>query len=119
MSETMTMNEVIEQYSIPKKILEEYHSFGLCNAVRQVMSDWKYSDEDIERLGMIMTLHDIGFLTEEVEIYMKLLIEGTETESERMRMLNEKRKKTLDDIHFREKQLDRMDYLRYEMKKNK
>ncbi len=114
----MTMDEVIHQYSIPKKILDEYHSFGLCDAVRQVMGDWKYDEEDMERLSMIMTLHDIGFSIEEVETYMKLLIEGNDTQSQRMEMLNQKRTETLDDIHFRERQLERMDYLRYEMGKN-
>ena len=32
-------------------------------------------------------------------------------------MLNEKRSGTLDEIHFKERQLDRLDYLRYEMQK--
>ena len=32
-------------------------------------------------------------------------------------MLNEKRNGTLDEIHFKEKQLDRLDYLRFEIKK--
>lgn len=114
----MTVEEVIKQYKIPKKILDEYHSFGLCDAVREVMGDWKYDDEDLERLSMIMSLHDIGFSTEEVETYMKLLIAGTKTEPERMRMLNKKRASILDDIHFREKQVERMDYLRYEMRES-
>ena len=34
-----------------------------------------------------------------------------------MAMLNKRRGKTLDEIHFREKQIERMDYLRYEMQK--
>lgn len=114
----MTVEEVIKQYKIPRKILDEYQSFGLCDAVREVMGDWKYNDEDLERLSMIMSLHDIGFSTEEVETYMKLLVAGVNTESERMRMLNKKRASVLDDIHFREKQIERMDYLRYEMRRN-
>ena len=35
-------------------------SWGLVRAVRQVNGDWQYDDQDLERLGMIMTLHDIG-----------------------------------------------------------
>ena len=34
-----------------------------------------------------------------------------------MKMLDKKRKGTLDEIHFKEKQLDRLDYLRFEIKK--
>ena len=32
-------------------------------------------------------------------------------------MLEEKRKNALDEIHFKEKQLDRLDYLRYKIQK--
>lgn len=115
----MDVEEVIRQYKIPKKILDEYESLGLCDAVREVMGDWKYDDEDLERLSMIMSLHDIGFSKEEVAAYMKLLVAGPQTESERMKMLDKKRARVLDDIHFREKQIERMDYLRYEMQKNR
>ena len=64
-----------------------------------------------------MTLHDIGFSNREVETYMRLMLEGDATEQERLRMLSDKRSDTLDEIHFREKQLDRLDYLRFKMKK--
>jgi hypothetical protein len=50
---------------------------------------------------------------------MKLLIAGESTEHERMKILNKMRSEALDDIHFREKQLDKMDYLRYEMRRNR
>ena len=65
----MTKSEACERYRIPPEILSEYESWGLCGAVRQVMGDWQYDDQDLERLGMIMTLHDIGFSPEEVESY--------------------------------------------------
>ena len=113
----MTVQEASERYNIPIKILNEYESWGLCDAVRKVMGAWQYDEEDIKRLSMIMTLHDIGFEKEEVETYIKLLLAGESTQQERMRMLNEKRNGTLDEIHFKEKQLGRLDYLRYEMKK--
>ena len=35
----------------------------------------------------------------------------------RLRMLEQRRRATLDDIHFREKQLERLDYLRHELQK--
>lgn len=115
----MTIEEVMRQYNIPEKILKEYESFGLCDAVRNVMEDWQYDDRDLERLSMIMTLHDIGFRSEEVKYYMRLLIAGDQTGDERMRMLNQKREEALDEIHFREKQMERMDYLRYEIRDSK
>ena len=111
----MTKSEACERYRIPPEILSEYESWGLCGAVRQVMGDWQYDDQDLERLGLIMTLHDIGFENKEVEAYMRLMMQGDETKEERMKMLNRHRSHALDEIHFREKQLERMDYLRYEI----
>ena len=47
---------------------------------------------------------------------MKLLIAGDSTKQQRMQMLNVLRSKTLDEIHLRERQLERMDYLRNEIR---
>ncbi|MCI9552977.1 MAG: hypothetical protein HFE94_05525 [Acutalibacter sp.] len=69
--------------------------------------------------GLSLTLHDIGFALDEAESYMRLALEGDSTGAQRMLMLNQKRRKTLDEIHFHEKQLDRLDYLRYEIQKKK
>ena len=59
------------------------------------MGSWRYDDSDIERLSLIMTLHDIGFTNEEIEKYMRLFFKGTSTEQERIEMLNNKRDGTL------------------------
>ncbi len=114
----MTGSEVCERFHIPAKILEEYKSWGLCGAVRLAMDNWQYDDTDLERLSMIMALHDIGFQKDEVEVYMRLLIKGDITRRERMQMLDAKRNKTLDEIHLKEKQLEHMDYLRIEMRES-
>jgi DNA-binding transcriptional MerR regulator len=114
---SMTIDEASERYKIPIEILEEYASWGLCQTVKQVMGAWEYDDRDLERLSMIMTLHDIGFSNEEVESYIRLLLKGPSTEAARIRMLDQKRDIALDEIHFKQKQLDRLDYLRYKIKK--
>lgn len=114
----MTINEASSRYRIPVNILKEYESWGLCGEVKKVMGTWNYDDSDIERLSTIMTLHDIGFSNDEVREYMELLCQGTSTEEKRLSMLNAKRKGTLDEIHFKEKQLARLDYLRFEIQKN-
>ena len=115
----MTQQEASEHYNIPVSILQEYESWGLCGAVKKVMGVWQYDDEDLERLSTIMTLHDIGFTTEEVETYMRLLLEQPESSQKRLRMMEEKRNENLDEIHFHERQLQRLDYLRHEIQKNK
>jgi DNA-binding transcriptional MerR regulator len=113
----MTIDEASERYNIPIEILREYESWGLCGTVKKVMGAWQYDDRDLERLSMIMTLHDIGFANDEVEAYMRLLLEGESTEAVRMRMLNKRRGSALDEIHFKQRQLEHLDYLRHEIQK--
>ena len=113
----MTMQEASKRYHIPMHILQEYQRWGLCGAVKNVMSDWQYDDADLERLSIIMTLHDIGFTAEEVETYLRLLLEGDHTAAQRLSMLERKRSAALEEIHFKERQLQRLDYLRHEIRK--
>ena len=115
----MTIDEASKRYNIPLRILREYESWGLCGEVKKVMGSWQYDNSDIERLSIIMTLHDVGFTNAEVEQYMRLLSEGKDSEEQRLVMLEEKRNGTLEEIHFKERQLDRLDYLRFEIKNNK
>ena len=111
----MTKQEASEQYNIPMKILNEYEAWGLCSEVKKIMGVWQYDDSDLERLSTIMTLHDVGFTNQEVEVYMRLLLTESNTEAQRMEMVRQKRKNTLDEIHFKEMQIARLDYLRHEI----
>lgn len=109
----MTIQEASERYRIPMKILQMYESWGLCGAVKKVMGNWQYDDSDLEKLSLIMTLHDIGFQAEEIERYMRMELDGDSTRSKRLQMLNLKREEALYEIHFHEKQLEYLDYLRH------
>ena len=109
----MTIEEESKKYNIKIKILKEYERCDLFQEVKKVMGSWQYDETDLERLSLIMTLHDLDFTVEEVEKYMKLSLEKNEGEC--LNLLNKKRKGILDEVHLKEKQLLRIDYLRYEM----
>lgn len=96
----MTKEEVSLRFGIPENILDEYHNMELCDAVCIAMDDWKYTDEDLERLSMIIALHDMNFTKDEVETYMRLLIAGEATEKTRIKILDKQRKKALNDTVF-------------------
>lgn len=115
----MTKEEASQIYGIPIEILDEYESWGVCHTVKEVMGVWQYDDTDLERLGMIMTLHDIGFESADIEKYLQYMISGKKSSPELIKLFNQKRNKTLDEIHFYEKRLERLDYLRHEIRKNK
>lgn len=116
----MTIDEVSRKYQIPINTLEEYEKWGGCGAVNKVIGDWQYDDQDLEKLSLIITLQEIGLDEKEVREYMMLLNRGEDTGNERLRILQKKRVGLLDEIHFWEKKLEHLDYLRYEItKKNK
>ena len=54
---------------------------------------------------------------EEVEEYMRLALEGDKSRDERLRLLDKRRGAALDEIHLKERKLERLDYLRYMMQK--
>lgn len=115
----MTIDEVCERYCIPKSMLEEYEKLGLCSSVKCVMGRWQYDDTDVERLSLIMTLHDVGFTNEEVERYMRLLLSDGNTRAERLKMLDKLRRMAVDELHFQQRKLDWLDYLRYQIRQHK
>lgn len=108
----MTSDEASTRYKIPLSILKEYESWGLCNAVKSVMGAWQYNEQDIERLSLIMTLHDVGFASDDVERYMRLLVSPSDTSKERLQMLQALRGNLMDELHIKQKNVDRLDYLR-------
>ena len=88
----MTIDEASKLYNIPLEILHEYEKWGLCNAVKKVMGSWQYDDSDLENLSLIMTLHDIGFNIEEIENYMRLLLDkNNHSDKLQLYSLNKKR----------------------------
>lgn len=115
----MTKEEASRQYQIPVSVLDEYERWGLCSSVKKVMGNWQYDDTDIERLGIVMSLHDMGFDAAEIELYMRLLLCEEDTEDERLTMIVKKRGQLLDDIHFKERQITRMDYLKHYIQKDR
>ena len=62
-----------------------------------------------------MTLPDNLFDSCQEEEYIRLFLKKEDTAEQRMQMLNRQRGITLDEIHLREKQLERMDYLRFKI----
>ena len=77
------------------------------------MGSWQYDETDFERLSWIMMLYGLDFTVEQIKKYMKLSL--GKNEREWLKLLNKKRKGILDEVHLKEKQLSRIDYLRYEM----
>lgn len=109
----MTRQEACSEYGIPESILDKCEGWGLCSAAENGSGP---AGTDPEMLNLVLMLFDIGFEDSQVEAYMRLAQEGGKTLARRMVMLNQKRREALEEIHSREKQLDRLDHLRYELR---
>lgn len=106
----MTKNEISQKYNISSNLLNMYESVNNCKS---------YNDEDIEAIGMIMTLYNVGFDDSEVKNYIGLYLSDNDTSKKRKEILTNKRRQILDEIHARQKQLENIDYLRYKITKGK
>lgn len=102
----MTMRDVNTRFCVPIDVMEKYEAWGFGSG--------DYTNRDLDQLSLMLTLQDIGFQSAQIEQYMRLM--NTENSgSQRLIMLNTKRREMLDQIHLKEKQLDRLDFLRYEI----
>lgn len=115
----MTFSEASKKYNIPVEIMHEYERMELYGEIKKAVNPGHYDDSDIKWLSIIMTLHDVGFSSKEAAKYITLIMQGECSKNERLKMLDNKRSITLDEIHSKEKQLDRLDYLRYKIKNQK
>lgn len=113
----MRIEEASRQYEIPAYIQEEYEQLNAYEKQRDETGSWECGQRDLEYMGLMVTLHQIGFERAEVKKYMNLVMQGAEAKAERMKMLDQKRDNTLDKIHFCEGQIDLLDYLRYELQR--
>lgn len=116
---SMTIEEVSEHYNMPMEVLKMYERWNLCGEVKKVIQAWKYDDTDLERLGLIMSLHNLGFSNEEIEKYMCFELKGDETKRERVELIKKKRTELLDGIHENENRVRELDFMKYELEKEK
>lgn len=113
----MTIQEASGRYQIPLQVLREYENWGLRGATEGAGESRQYDDADLGLLSVVMTLREIGFSPRETEAYLRLLLEGERSGPRRLHMLEEKRCAVLEEIHGKERQLQKLDYLRHELRK--
>lgn len=73
---------------------------GFLRRNKKCTGEWQYDEEDLDCLGIIMTLHSFGFGKKEVEHYIRLELHRAATASERTRMLQQKRVSDMQNMYF-------------------
>ena len=123
----MTITEASKTYKIPLALLRWYaaeqtgaerkNKKEIENGNAINAAAFHFTEEDIEKLSLIMTLQDIGFDKKEIKTWLRLQQDDRNSGAACLMMLNKLRSETLDAIHLKEKTLDRIDFLRYELQR--
>lgn len=112
----MTRQEISERYCVSAKVLDAYERCLAGNKDGQKCSaHHHYTEQDLAQISLLLTLHDLGFSSQEAQEYMRLCQCRHKTSRRRLAMLEKRRADFLEEIHRKEKQLDRLDYLRYQL----
>ena len=104
----MTIKELSVRYKIDINKLKLFEKSGLIKA-----SD-EFDESGLKRLSTLCALYDSGLSTEEIKTF--LILNNEQKTAEQIKLLSISRQKLLDEIHKKQKSLDRLDYIIYEMK---
>ena len=115
----MKIKEVSDKFNISMTTLRYYEKIGLFDDVKRVNGVREYEDKDIRYLSMIITLKNAGLSNDSILKYIELSKQGDISNRERIYILKQQRQKLLDEIHHKQKNLDCLDYIIYELKNNK
>lgn len=114
----MTIVEASRQYKIPDAIISEYEKLSIPGKQAKESGLWECSSRDLELLSLMVTLHQSGLSTEDVKVYIRLVLKGKGTEKARLQILNRRREEALKELHLHESEVDLLDYLRYELQRD-
>jgi len=112
----MKIKEVSDKFNISMTTLRYYEKIGLFDDVKRVNGIREYEDNDIRYLSMIITLKNVGLSNDSILKYIELSKQGDISNRERIYILKQQRQKLLDEIHHKQKNLDCLDYIIYELK---
>lgn len=104
----LTIDELSIRYKIDIDKLRAFEKNGLITTLEE------FDDSELKRLSTMCTLYDSGLSIEDIK---RFLIFNRDGESaEQIKLLNLCRHELLDEIHKKQKSLDSLDYIIYEIK---
>ncbi len=104
----LTINELSVRYNIDIEKLRAFEKSGLITTLEE------FDDVALKRLILYGTLYDSGLSLGDIKRFLILNNDGKSTEQ--IRLLNLYRQNLLDEIHKKQKSLDCLDYIIYEIK---
>ena len=104
-----SIQEVSKKTGLSAHTLRYYEKEGLLNDVERSQGGFRqYTDEDLERLGMICCLKNTGMSIQEIARFVQLAHEGDRTLEERVELLRVHRERVLVRMAELQKHLDKV-----------
>ncbi len=104
-----TIQDVSKKTGLTAHTLRYYEKEGLITGVERSQGGIRqYTDEDLERLGLIRCLKNTGMSIQEIARFVQLTHEGDHTLEERVKLLREHRERVLERMAEMQQHLDKV-----------
>ena len=104
-----SIKDVSKKIGLTAHTLRYYEKEGLISGVERSQGGFRqYTDEDLERLGLICCLKNTGMSIQEIARFVQLTHEGNHTLQERVELLRVHRENVLARIAEMEKHLEKV-----------
>ena len=104
-----SIQDVSKKTGLTAHTLRYYEKEGLISGVERSQGGFRqYTDEDLERLGLICCLKNTGMSIQEIARFVQLTHEGDHTLEERVELLRTHRENVLARIAEMEKHLEKV-----------
>ena len=104
-----SIQDVSKKTGLTAHTLRYYEKEGLISGVERSQGGFRqYTDEDLERLGLIRCLKNTGMSIQEIARFVQLTHEGDHTLEERVELLREHRERVLERMAEMQEHLDKV-----------
>ena len=104
-----SIQDVSRKTGLSTHTLRYYEKEGLISGVEQSQGGFRqYTDEDLEKLGLICCLKNTGMSIQEIARFVQLTREGEHTLEERVELLKEHRNRVLKRMEEMQKHLEKV-----------
>ena len=104
-----SIQDVSNKTGLSTHTLRYYEKEGLISGVERSQGGFRqYTEEDLERLGLIRCLKNTGMSIQEIARFVQLTHEGDHTLEERVELLREHRERVLERMAEMQQHLDKV-----------
>ena len=104
-----SIQDVSKKTGLSAHTLRYYEKEGLISGVERTQGGFRqYTDEDLERLGLICCLKNTGMSIQEIAQFVQLTRQGDHTLKERVELLREHRERVLARMEEMQKYLEKV-----------